>query len=214
MHRPDRARPRLAVWLDRPRSRCADFALHIHQRSAAFGADVPPPCHPPPIHPPRAASTSETVRCRLPRRRRHLTLGVTPSRRGADAPARRLPPASMPVAGRQRVCDLVQDGVLHLLDPVQDHQRPRQRDQLRVPLARSKPAPRMIKPERPAAQAMFLHQSYRQVACFGRMHTDQYVNNPRRGRQNPTLRCFDARDIFPGLFWLSADRLGIVNPST
>jgi len=68
--------------------------------------------------------------------------------------------------GAQRVGDLVQHGVAHLIDTVQQHERPRQADATPRIVARPETPPRVIETERPVDQAMLLHKRPRQVCRF------------------------------------------------
>ena len=76
----------------------------------------------------------------------------------------------MLVAGAQRVGDLVQHGVADFVHPVQQHERPRQRDALPGVVARPEPPPRVIETECPPVEPVLLHQRSREMDGFVQIH--------------------------------------------
>jgi hypothetical protein len=64
----------------------------------------------------------------------------------------------MPLAGREGVGDLVQEGVAYLVFIVEKSQRPGKGDEFSLPLATAEPSAGVVKPKRPIRQSVSDHQ--------------------------------------------------------
>ena len=76
----------------------------------------------------------------------------------------------MVVAGRERVGDLMQDCVAHLINAVEQCERARQRDDLAPGLKRSEATAGVIEAKAPIVQAVCLEQTRGQMSRFEEIH--------------------------------------------
>ena len=107
---------------------------------------------------PSARFTAHHVRRRRSRRDTNLLLREASHGSCAHDHARLLPPRPVAVAGRERVCDLVQDRLPNALRRVQNRQWSGQRDHPACHPATSKTPARVIKTKPPHAQAVVAHE--------------------------------------------------------
>src|SRR5688500_18958541 len=146
--------------------------LPVQDLPPALRADVPPPDPPVPRRPPVARGATDLPPRRPPRRRHDAVLVVAPHRTRPDPRAHRPPPRPVTGPGRQRVGDLVQHRVPHLVEAIEKRQRPRQRDPLVRVIAPPKATPRVIECERPAVrvEAVFTNELFCEVGGFVEVH--------------------------------------------
>jgi len=163
------------------RRRCHENLLYPLQPLSASAADV---CHA------RPAFSGVTLGALAPGdvlmpaanlRHFHGRAAEAPARHSADFDALS-PPGAGVAAGDQGMRDLVQDRVAHLVDLVEERQRPRERDHLSRRPAAAKPPLGPVELEPPVGQPVRLHQLPREQASRVHIHPSILAARPTRCR--------------------------------